>query len=153
MVEAAGIFARESMYLGRYVQIGVAGNRVINVSFPLDVEADVGDDHPLLDRVERYLDGARERFDDVELAMTVSSEHRAVLEAVRAIPYGEQRTVEGVARTTPGLNAEEDDDLETVREALANNPVPILIPDHRVRNGPSGAPAEVEQRLRALEGL
>jgi methylated-DNA-[protein]-cysteine S-methyltransferase len=40
-----------------------------------------------------------------------------------------------------------------VREALAANPVPLLIPDHRVRDGPSGAPPPVEQKLRAVEGL
>ena len=47
----------------------------------------------------------------------------------------------------------EQEDQQQVREALAANPVPLLIPDHRVRDGPSGAPPEVEQRLRSLEGL
>lgn len=153
MAEAAGIYARESAYLGRYVHIGVAGNRVISLSFPLDVGEGVKSEHPMLDRIERYLDGGRDSFQDVELAMTISTDHRAVLDAVRQIPYGTQRSVEGVARITPDLSAEEEADLETVRAALVENPVPLIIPDHRVRNGPSAAPAEVEQRLRALEGL
>jgi methylated-DNA-[protein]-cysteine S-methyltransferase len=52
-----------------------------------------------------------------------------------------------------GLNDEDDEDLRLLRTALAENPAPLLIPDHRVRDGPSGAPASVEQRLRSLEQL
>jgi len=79
----------------------------------------------------------------------VRTDYRNVLEAVREIPYGEQGSVQQVAQMAAGLDANEDDDLTTVREALAANPIPLLIPDHRVRDGPSGAPPEVEQKLRA----
>jgi len=54
---------------------------------------------------------------------------------------------------TEGLGADDQDDQQQVREALAANPVPLLIPDHRVRDGPSGAPPAVEQKLRVVEGL
>lgn len=153
MVEAAGIYARESLYLDRFVQIGIAGDRVVGVSFPRERPEGSQDEHPLLDRVGRYLDGARTTFEGVGLAMTVPTDHRAVLSAVRTIPYGEQRDVEAIARMTPGLSVENQEDLEVVRDALDTNPVPLIVPDHRVRNGGSGAPADVEQRLRALEGL
>jgi methylated-DNA-[protein]-cysteine S-methyltransferase len=54
---------------------------------------------------------------------------------------------------TPGFDADSTDDLVSVREALSENPAPLFVPDHRVRDGPSGAPGVVEQRLRSVEGL
>ncbi len=147
----AGIYAQESAYLDRYVQLGEAGDRIIALSFPNQPDDEA--DHPLLDRIETYLGGASEDFEDVTVGLTVPTEQRAVLESVRKLPYGEDATVEQVANMTADLDGEESDDLATVREALAANPVPLLIPDHRVRDGPSGAPPAVEQRLRSVEGL
>jgi len=152
MSEEAGIFVRESTYLGRYVQFGEAQGRVISVSFPRDAPADAETKHPLLDRIGAYLEGATDDFDDVTVALTVPTDRRAVLEAVREIPYGENADCRSLVQMA-GLNSEDDEDLRLVRTALAENPAPLLIPDHRVRDGPSGAPAEVEQRLRSLEQL
>jgi len=152
MSEEAGIFVRESTYLGRYVQFGEAQGRVISVSFPRDAPADAETEHPLLDRIGAYLEGATDDFDDVTVALTVPTDRRAVLEAVREIPYGENADCRSLVQMA-GLNSEDDEDLRLVRTALAENPAPLLIPDHRVRDGPSGAPAEVEQRLRSLEQL
>ena len=149
----AGIYAQESAYLDRYVQFGEAGDRVISVSFPTQPDEDSRDSHPLLDRIEEYLGGARDEFDDVTVGLTVPTAQRAVLESVQTLSYGEDATVAQIAGMTPDLSADEQDDLTTVREALAANPVPLLIPDHRVRDGPSGAPPPVEQKLRAVEGL
>ena len=153
--DEAGIFARESTYLDRYVQIGVAGETVISVSFPAkpDDEADTASDHPVLDRIFAYLEGVEAEFRDVNVGLTVSSDERAVLDATRDIPYGEQTTVATLVRRAPGLDPDDEADVELARAALAANPVPILIPDHRVRDGASACPPEVEQRLRALEGL
>ncbi|WP_256685175.1 MGMT family protein [Halococcus qingdaonensis] len=151
MSEAAGIYARESDYLDRCVQIGIAGDRVLSVSFPASLAADADPDHPLLDRLFEYLAGAPDEFDDIELALTVPTDQRAVLDAVRELAYGDQTTVEQLARRIPTLDA--DDDRDRVRTALDENPIPILIPDHRVRDGPSAVPPKVEQKLRSLEGL
>lgn len=153
MDEEAGIYARESSYLDRYVQVGVASGRVISVSFPADPDEGAQPDHDLLDRIAAYLEGEEDDFRDVEVGLTVPTDQRAVLEAVREIPYGEQLSVERLARLTPELDPEDEDDLVLVRTALDGNPVPLLVPDHRVRDGPSGAPPEVEQKLRSLEGL
>lgn len=153
MEDVAGIFARESPYLECYVQLGVASDRVISVSFPSAPEEDAETDHPLLDRIEGYLEGERDAFEDVTVALTVQTDHRAVLEATREIPYGEQVTVEQLARRVATLDADDEGGHETVRAALADNPAPLLVPDHRVRDAPSGAPPEIEQRLRSLEGL
>ena len=152
MSEEAGIFARESAYLDRYVQFGEAQGRVISVSFPRESPEDANEDHSLLDRIEAYLEGATEDFDDVTVALTVPTDQRAVLEAVREVPYGENADCGQLARMA-GLDPDDSDDVRLVRTALAENPAPLLIPDHRVRDGPSGAPAEVEQRLRSLEQL
>ncbi|PCR91698.1 MGMT family protein [Natrinema ejinorense] len=153
-VTDAGIYARESPYLDRYVQLGAASGRVLSVSFPEIPDDDAEDDHPVLDRIFEYLDGLEEiTFDDVQVAMTMPTDQRAVLEGVQEIPYGEQVSVETLARMTSGLDHEDDDDIILVRTALDENPAPLLLPDHRVRDGPSAAPPDVEQKLRSLEGL
>lgn len=153
MSQEAGIYARESSYLGRYVQFGEAQGRIISLSFPDVPEEDAEDDHPLLDRIETYLEGSEVDFEDVTVALTVPTDERSVLETVRTIPFGEQINCAELAGMTAGLDSDDDEDVRLVRTALADNPAPLLIPDHRVRDGPSAAPAEVEQRLRSLEGL
>ncbi|MDQ2049883.1 MGMT family protein [Natronolimnohabitans sp. A-GB9] len=153
-VTDAGIYAKESPYLDRYVQLGIASGRVLSVSFPDTPDEGAEEDHAVLDRIFEYLDGLEEiDFDDVEVALTVPTDQRAVLEQVREIPYGDQVGVETLARMTPDLDHEDEDDVILVRTALDENPAPLLIPDHRVRDGPSAAPPAVEQKLRSLEGL
>jgi methylated-DNA-[protein]-cysteine S-methyltransferase len=146
-----GIYARESSYLERYVQVGVASDRLLRVTFPEDADAEP--EHDVLDRIFAYLEGVEDDFGDVNVALTVPTAHREVLAAVREIPYGEQVGVESLATAAPALDPGSGEDVETVRAALAGNPAPLVIPDHRVRDGPSGAPPEVEQRLRSLEGI
>jgi methylated-DNA-[protein]-cysteine S-methyltransferase len=149
-----GIYALESEYLDCVVQVGVASGRVLSVSFPEVADEGAEDTHPLLRRIGTYLDGVEEDFSDVEVALTVPTDQRSVLETVRTVPYGEQVSVRQLATMTPGIDPEDDDVLDmTVRTALADNPVPLVIPDHRVRDGPSAAPPPVEQRLRSIEGL
>lgn len=150
----AGIYARESTYLDCHVQLGIASGRVLSVSFPDAPDDDSEKDHPVLDTVFEYLDGLEAvTFEDLEVALTVPTAQRAVLEQVRAIPYGEQVDVETLTRMVADLDHEDQDDLVLVRTALDENPTPLLIPDHRVRNGPSAAPPAIEQKLRSLEGL
>ncbi|MHC3437275.1 MGMT family protein [Natrialbaceae archaeon A-gly3] len=152
--EVAGIYARESPYLERYVQIGVASGRVLSVSVPEQPDDEAESEHPILEEIFEYLEGLEEvNFEDVQVALTVPTDQRAVLETVRTIPYGENVGVTALARMTPELDPEDDDDLTLVRTALDQNPAPILIPDHRVRDAPSAAPPTVEQKLRSLENL
>ena len=150
----AGIYARESSYLDSFVQVGVASGRVLRISFPERPEPDAEAHHPVLDRIFEYLEGLSEvEFDDVQVALTVPTDQRRVLETVRTIPYGDQLDVTGVARLTPDLDPTDDDHLILVRTALDENPAPIIIPDHRVRDGPSAAPPAIEQKLRSVEDL
>jgi methylated-DNA-[protein]-cysteine S-methyltransferase len=152
-MEAAGIYARESAYLERTVQIGVAGGRVISVSFPDEPDPEADDDHEILDRIFAYLEGVEDDFADLEVALTVPTDQRAVLEATRKIPYGDQVSAETLARMAGIFDPDDDEHLTVVRTALAENPLPLVIPDHRVRDGPSAAPPSIEQKLRSLEGL
>lgn len=151
-MDAAGIFARKSTVLDRYVQIGVAGSKLLSVSFPKSVTDETPTDHELLDRIEAYLDGESEDFADVDVALTVSTDERAVLEEIRSIPYGGSMTVEAVARMTPTL-VDPEDGKEVVLAALRGNPAPIVIPDHRVVDGPGATPDVVAEQLRDLEGI
>jgi methylated-DNA-[protein]-cysteine S-methyltransferase len=144
-----GLYAREAPTLGRAVQVGMAGERVISVSFPETAPVDAETDHPLLDRVFDYLDGTEDHLDDVGVALTVPTERRAVLDAARNVPYGETVGVTRLARLA-GLDDEDADELEAVRAALRENPVPLFIPDHRI-DGPGATPAAVTERLRHLE--
>ncbi|MFC5970501.1 MGMT family protein [Halomarina salina] len=153
MDDVAGIYARNSEYLDRYVQVGLASGKVISLSFPHEPDEDAETDLPLLDRIEGYVEGERESFEDVELGLTVPTDQREVLLAVREIPYGQQVTVERLARTVPGLDGDDEADQDTIRAALAENPIPLLVPDHRVRDGSSGAPPDVVQHLRTIEDL
>lgn len=150
MDETAGIFARESSLLGRAVELGVASGRVVSVSFPADVPADADGDHELLERIFEYLDGADDDFADVAVALTVPTAQRRVLEATRNVPSGETVDVARIARMA-GLDDEDADDVDAVREALRENPVPLLVPDHRVSDADGATPAEVARRLRGLE--
>ena len=153
-VTDAGIYAQESTYLDRHVQLGVASGRVLSVSFPDVPDDEAEGEHPILDLIFAYLDGIDPvTFEDVQVALTVPTDRRAVLEQVQQIPYGDQVDVDTLARMTPALDHEDEDDVITVRTALDENPAPLVIPDHRVRDGPSAAPPPVEQKLRSLEEL
>jgi len=152
MDDTAGIYSRQVEALDRYVQIGTAQGRLLSVEFPVTVD-DPDPAHGLLDRIEAYLGGEADEFRDVQVAMTMPTDQREVLEAAREIPYGETTTVEQLTRMVPGRDPDEGDDLTAVGDALSSNPAPILIPTHRVSDGPDGVPSDVAAALRAVEGL
>ena len=118
-MEDAGIYERESTFLDRYVQIGIAQGRVLSVDFPTQQEPDAKTEHELLDRIEAYLQGEEDDFEDVTVALTGPTAHREVLEKVREIPYGESGTVEQLAAMVPGRSFSDEDDMVAIREALA----------------------------------
>ncbi|MFW5939872.1 MAG: MGMT family protein [Halolamina sp.] len=149
-MEDAGIYARESDVLGRPVQIAVASSQVIDVSFPDRVPDDADPGHEILDRVFDYLGGAEDDFADIEVAITVPTDQRGVLKAVCQIPYGQTGTTRQVAHMA-NLDPDDEDDAQTVRTALRQNPVPILVPDHRVEDAPGATPIDVATTLRKVE--
>lgn len=148
-----GVFGRRFDAIDRAVELGTASGRLISVSFPEALPSDADGEHALLDRIGEYLAGAEDDFADVEIAITVPTDQRSVLESVRNVPYGESVDLARVVKMTDDLDHEDDSDLRTAREALRANPVPIVIPDHRVR-GAEGATREgVAARLREIEGV
>lgn len=76
------------------------------------------------DQVQEYFDGERGGF-DLPLALHGSAFARAVLQAVQAVPCGQTVTYADVARQVSGGAA-------AVGRVLASNPLPILVPSHRV---------------------
>jgi len=147
---SAGIFARRFDSLDSVVQLGVAGGRAINVSFPEEVPDDAEPDHELLDAVEAYLAGDPSAVEHADIGLTVPTEHRTVLEALDSVPAGTTVTVSRLARLA-GLDPGDDTDLDTARDALRANPVPIFLPDHRVRDGQGSTPPQIAAALRRLE--
>lgn len=84
----------------------------------------------------------------------LTDEQRAVLQATRAVPFGQLRPAAWLAREAglPDLSP------EAVAEAVRANPLPVLVPAHRLCQDDglpahSGLPAGFEQRLREWEGV
>lgn len=114
------------------------------------------DASPLLDAAEaqlrEYFAGARRTF-DLPLAPHGTAFQQRVWAALRAIPYGETRTYGELAAAIGNPNAS-----RAVGMANHRNPLPIVIPCHRVigANGTLTGYAgglEIKRRLLALEGI
>jgi len=153
LMPVTGIYACPVEGIDRSLQIGVASGKLISVEFPETPPADATKTHDLLDRFTAYFEGTEDDFRDVEIGLTIPTDRRTVLQTLRKVPYGQSVTVERLTAMTPGLDAEETADQDTVRTALRENPLPVVCPDHRVRDGPSAAPASVAARLRQTEDL
>lgn len=148
----SGVFAREFDEIDRAVEVGFAGGRVISVSFPPETPADASGDHDLLDRIGEYLRGEPDEFAEVAVGLTVPTDRRAVLEALRTVPYGDDVSVSRLAKLA-ALDANDPDDLELVTRSLDDNPIPLLFPDHRVQGGPYATPGRVRSHLRRVEDI
>lgn len=154
VTEAEGTYARYFGYLNSHVRLELVAGRVRLLGFEDSAIPEADTEHALLDRIDAYLTGTvRDDFDNVPVSLELSDRHVAILEAVRAIPYGESRSVAELLQGAEGFDPDSDEDHNLVREALDANPVPVFVPDHRIRDGPSGAPPPIEQRLRSLERI
>jgi methylated-DNA-[protein]-cysteine S-methyltransferase len=109
---------------------------------------------PLLDTARRQLDeyfaGRRRRF-TLPLAPVSTPFQHGFFEALMAIPFGETRTYGELARVL-------EVPAQAVGQACGANPIPILIPCHRVlgASGPGGysgrGGVETKLALLRLEG-
>jgi len=103
------------------------------------------------EEIHEYLRGARAFFGvSVDLS-TVPDFQRRVLEAARQIPFGEARPYAWVAEQIGRPRA-----ARAVGTALARNPVPLIVPCHRVWRSDGGLGGylfgtDVKSRLLALE--
>ncbi len=157
MAAESGIEYRRSGYLETYVQVGVASGSAVSVEFtdePEGEEPAPGEGSDALEAVFAYLDGEVETTPDIEYALTVSGVERRALERTRDVPYGTTTTYEEFAASIG--EADEEDDIARVREALHDNPVPIVLPSHRIvaedSAGGFAGPRDVKRKLLEVEG-
>jgi len=158
MPAASGIEHRWSDILGAYVQVGVASGSVVSVRF-LDEPSDDSDERgegegsDPLRAVFAYLSGEVATTPDVDYALTVSGVERRALERTRDVPYGTTTTYSDFAAS---VGEGDEDGVARVREALHDNPVPVVLPSHRVVDGSGvggfAGPRRVKEFLLELEG-
>jgi methylated-DNA-[protein]-cysteine S-methyltransferase len=102
-----------------------------------------------------YLGGRRKRLEwPLDLRLARSEFQRTVLQATAAIPYGAVIPYAGIAQEVGKAAA-----TRAVAQALRWNPLPIVIPCHRVigssgdLTGYAGRKTGLKQRLLSLEGV
>ena len=105
-----------------------------------------------LAQLDEYLRGEREEFDLGLDWSGVEPTHRHVLETLREVaPYGVTVTYGELGRRAG------DDDPRDVGVMMARNPIPLIVPCHRVVAadglGGYGGGLELKQRLLGLEGV
>ena len=116
---------------------------------------DMNPDHPLLieacDQLNDYFDGKRKEF-DLPLAPEGTKFQKAVWKAMCEIPAGQTRTYGSVAK-------ELESAAQPVGTACGANPIPIIIPCHRIvaKEGLGGfsgdGGVETKKQLLRLEGV
>jgi len=105
-----------------------------------------------IERIRSLLSGAGTDLTDIEIGLDgVPAFDRDVYEAARRIPCGEVRSYGDLAREIGTPNA-----AQAVGTALGRNPVPIIVPCHRVlgsggRSGGFSAPGGVATKFRILK--
>jgi methylated-DNA-[protein]-cysteine S-methyltransferase len=107
--------------------------------------------HELLD----YLAGRRTRLDwPLDLRAARSDFERAVLEATVAVPYGAVESYRGIAADLGKPGA-----VRAVAQALRHNPLPIVVPCHRIVGstgelvGYAGTRVGLKEQLLTMEGV
>ena len=106
----------------------------------------------LLEALEDYLGGKRVSFDDYPIDLSGQPPfRRRVQEACRKIPYGKTLTYSQLAAKAGKPAA-----VRAVGSAMSHNPLPILIPCHRVLRSDGGlggfsAPGGTTTKQRLLE--
>lgn len=96
--------------------------------------ADAEPEHPVVKQVREYLSGERRVFElDVCLPARASEFCRSVWRETAAVPFGETICYGDLARRVGVRGA-----MRAVGGALGRNPLPILIPCHRVLRSDGG---------------
>ena len=146
-----GVYAVYAEPLDQWIQIGVASGHVIQLSFHPEEPPDVNGDHAFLTHLlESITAGSPVDVTTLPIALTVSTTDRQVYETLRDVPAGSSISVEFLATQ---LTFDTDDSIDLIEEALQRNPIPLLIPDHRVTEPIGSTPQSVRARLRSIEGI
>jgi methylated-DNA-[protein]-cysteine S-methyltransferase len=103
----------------------------------------------LQERLQAYFSGRRVDFADKPDFSGATPFQRQVWQATRLIPYGETRSYQWVASHIGKPRA-----ARAVGQALGKNPLPIIVPCHRVvasGGGPGGFTGGIEMKRRLLK--
>ena len=108
----------------------------------------------IIEKIRKHLQGEVQDFRSVALDLDVQPFFRQIYEATREIPAGQTRTYGEIAKAVGQPAAAQE-----VGQAMAKNPVPIIVPCHRVaaaggKLGGFSAPGgpATKARLLAIEG-
>jgi methylated-DNA-[protein]-cysteine S-methyltransferase len=149
--------------------VGIAGSETglcrLSLPVPNRVEAGIrlgrdipasGSDAPFLMKIEeiiqRYFAGERVDFRSIAVDLSCGTEfQRKVWETIRQIEYGQTRSYSWVAVQTGNPAA-----VRAAGNAIGRNPVPVIIPCHRVLHkdgglGGFGGGIEMKRHLLELE--
>jgi methylated-DNA-[protein]-cysteine S-methyltransferase len=147
-------YARFSEALGLYVHLALRGERVARVQMVPKPPRDAEDEHPYLARILHAVATGEGDLGDIPVDLDVGPFEQKVLEALRRIPAGEVRTYGQLAQALGHPGA-----ARAVGNACAKNPVPLVVPCHRVvpRSGglgnySGGGGGATKERLLAAEG-
>lgn len=105
------------------------GGVLTNISLVDEIPADYvvsEEGKPIIQQLKEYFWGARKNF-ELEYLLTGTPFQREVLQAVARIPYGETRSYKQIAIQIGRTGA-----ARAVGNALNRNPLPLVIPCHRV---------------------
>jgi methylated-DNA-[protein]-cysteine S-methyltransferase len=124
--------------------------------FPgIEVVEDGTDTEAFYQQLLEYLSGERTRLAwPLDLRFAASDFHREVLDATAALPYGAVTSYGRIAREIGRPRA-----VRAVAQALRRNPLPIVVPCHRVIGGSgsltgyAGNKVDLKERLLAVEGV
>jgi methylated-DNA-[protein]-cysteine S-methyltransferase len=153
--EALEVYARFSRELGLYVHLTLREGRVAAVRLTeQEPAAPAQADHPYLARLLEHLATGEGDLRDIPVDLDLGPFERRVLEALRDIPAGQVLTYGELARRLGHARA-----ARAVGNALAKNPIPLILPCHRVvpstggvGNYSGGKGSETKRRLLEREG-
>jgi O-6-methylguanine DNA methyltransferase len=121
----------------------------------VEVLEDATETEPFYQQILEYLAGDRTRLAwPLDLRLAGSDFHREVLQATAALPYGAVISYARLAREIGRPTA-----TRAVAQALRRNPLPIVVPCHRVVGGSgaltgyAGNKLALKERLLTLEGV
>jgi O-6-methylguanine DNA methyltransferase len=139
-------------YVGR--RTAPAATRLARLG-QLEIVEDAGETETFARELTEYLEGRRTRLEwPLDLRLVRSEFHRGVLQRTAEIPYGAVVSYAGLAQELGKPRA-----VRAAAQALRWNPLPIVIPCHRVigssgaLTGYAGGTTEKKQRLLAIEGV
>lgn len=105
----------------------------------------------LIQRLQAYFKGQKMHWDDIPLGFATNSPfYQQVYAQVRQIPYGQRCTYGNIAKQIGSPGA-----ARAVGQAMSRNPIPLIIPCHRVvaagsHWGGFSAPGGVDTKRRLL---